>query len=90
MPFRKCVCFGLLIVLGLSSCAVQPSAQEKSIRIQLHSPNSVEMNCDPGEIEIVLNNLISNAVKYNRDNGQVDIDIWNEENKVTIAVKDTG
>ncbi|MDD5765065.1 MAG: response regulator [Candidatus Marinimicrobia bacterium] len=67
-----------------------PSAQAKGIRVNLHSPSSIEMNCDPGEIEIVLNNLISNAVKYNRDNGQVDIDIWNEENKVTIAVKDTG
>jgi len=36
------------------------------------------------------NNLISNAVKYNRPNGKVDIFINKIENKVTIEVSDTG
>ena len=31
------------------------------------------MVADPSEIEIILNNLVSNAVKYNRDGGSVTV-----------------
>jgi signal transduction histidine kinase len=48
------------------------------------------MTADAGELEIILNNLISNAVKYNRDNGRVDIRIVPEENRVVLSVSDTG
>jgi len=33
------------------------------------------MIADRSEIEIIFNNLISNAVKYNRDGGHVDVEI---------------
>jgi len=44
----------------------------------------------PAEIEILLNNFISNAIKYNRQDGSVVVDIHSNETEVTIAVKDTG
>jgi signal transduction histidine kinase len=48
------------------------------------------LQADRGEIEIMLNNLVSNAVKYNRDGGRVDVTLSGGVEGVTMAVKDTG
>ncbi len=67
-----------------------PTAKEKDVSIELHSPNAIEMLADAGEIEIIMNNLVSNAVKYNKDGGKVDITLEDLEDKVVIKVADTG
>lgn len=69
---------------------ILPTAQPRSITIELHADGPVTMTADRGEIEMILNNLISNAVKYNRDNGRVDVRISRSGQLVTIAVTDTG
>ena len=44
-------------------------AERRGITVTLEGGDDVELLADPGEVEIVFNNLISNAVKYNRDGG---------------------
>jgi two-component system, sensor histidine kinase and response regulator len=66
------------------------AAHDRGIELHLHAPPSVPMLADRGELENILNNLISNAVKYNRDDGRVDVFIGAEDGAVRIAVKDTG
>jgi signal transduction histidine kinase len=39
---------------------------------------------------MILGNLISNAVKYNRDGGRVDVGVNKSDRQVTIAVADNG
>ncbi|MGA1861293.1 DUF3365 domain-containing protein [Deferribacter thermophilus] len=46
--------------------------------------------CDPTLIEILISNLISNAVKYNVENGEIFIDIYSDDKNYIIKVKDTG
>jgi two-component system, sensor histidine kinase and response regulator len=65
-------------------------AADRDITIALDCPTSVPLHADGGEIEIVLNNLISNAVKYNRDGGRVDVSLRRSGDVVTITVADTG
>jgi signal transduction histidine kinase len=48
------------------------------------------MRADEGELEIILNNLISNAVKYNEEGGRVDVSLGAEDGQVRIEVSDTG
>jgi signal transduction histidine kinase len=48
------------------------------------------MDADRGELEIILNNLVSNAVKYNRDGGSVLVTVDPVDHALRIAVKDTG
>ncbi len=48
-------------------------ADRRGIAMRLEADDDVELLADPGEVEIVLNNLISNAVKYNRDGGTVTV-----------------
>jgi signal transduction histidine kinase len=65
-------------------------AERRGITVQLEDGPDVELLADAGEVEIVLNNLISNAVKYNRDGGRVDVRISREGRGAVISVSDTG
>lgn len=65
-------------------------AAERDISITLRAPDPVEMLADPSELEIVFNNLVSNAVKYNRDGGSVTVAVERRDGVVKIQVADTG
>lgn len=70
--------------------SMEPMAREREIQINLNPEEPVKIFGDNGEFEIIFNNLVSNAVKYNNDKGKVDIDITKEEDTVTLKVSDTG
>lgn len=66
------------------------SAKERNIDIDLHAEEPIEIWGDAGELEIIFNNLISNAIKYNKDNGRVDVYITKDDRSAIIKVADTG
>jgi signal transduction histidine kinase len=70
--------------------AAGPEAQKRNISIALNNSGAAMMTGDRWEIETVLTNLVSNAVKYNRDGGRVEVDIEAGPDKVIIRVSDTG
>jgi signal transduction histidine kinase len=74
----------------LSVDTLLPSARARNIEIALHASGPITMTADRGEIEIIFNNLISNAVKYNRDNGKVFINIERQGEEIVLTVDDTG
>jgi two-component system, sensor histidine kinase and response regulator len=65
-------------------------AKARDIAIEVKSDGPVTMTADPSEIEIILNNLVSNAVKYNRDHGSVWVRLRREGDETVIEVEDTG
>jgi len=65
-------------------------AERRGITMQVEADDDVELMADPGEAEIVFNNLVSNAVKYNRDGGTVTVKLSRKDDAVRIAVRDTG
>lgn len=65
-------------------------AEKRNITMALHAQCPRRFWADRGEIEMILNNLVSNAVKYNRDGGSVDLEVAVLEDELRIAVKDTG
>ena len=67
-----------------------PDAQKRDIKVNLEADFPSIMIADREEMEIVFNNLISNAVKYNRDSGKVDVIISRKDDLFSITVKDTG
>lgn len=68
----------------------RPYAIQKDVDIYLNNKQPVMMKADAGEIEIIMNNLISNAVKYNRTGGRVDCFIEKLPEAIKISVSDTG
>ena len=69
---------------------MMPEAVKKRVAVELHADGSVAMTADAGELEMILNNLVSNAIKYNRDGGRVDMTVGRSGNEVTVRVADTG
>lgn len=65
-------------------------ARERGIALHLDSPESVPFRGDRGELDMIFNNLVSNAVKYNRDDGEVFVTLAPGSTGVTITVRDTG
>ncbi len=67
-----------------------PEANARNITLQLHADGPVPLWGDRSEMDIVLNNLVSNAIKYNRDNGRVDVTVERRDATAVIRVADTG
>jgi two-component system, sensor histidine kinase and response regulator len=67
-----------------------PMAIQMEVEIQLDCSKECMIQADPEEIEIILNNLISNAVKYNKTGGKVFCRIQNINKRLIIEVEDTG
>jgi len=69
---------------------MMPFAIQKEVDVALNAPEKMIKFIDPEEMEIILNNLISNAIKYNRQSGTVKIDLAEADGKTKIRVEDSG
>lgn len=77
-------------IARMSMDTMMPYAIQKDVDLYLNTKEKVQMDADPNEIEIIFNNLISNAVKYNKNGGRVDVFIKEESDKLVIKVSDSG
>jgi two-component system sensor histidine kinase/response regulator len=69
---------------------MRPYSIQRDVRVTLNDPHDIILCADPNEMEIIFNNLISNAIKYNKDGGSVDCKIEESDEQIIITVKDTG
>jgi two-component system sensor histidine kinase/response regulator len=69
---------------------VQPYAIQMDVNINLDIRSDVVIMADPDDMEIVFNNLISNAVKYNKVGGKAEITIDSSESEAILIFSDTG
>ena len=69
---------------------VQPYAIQMDVSINLEVRTDVVIMADPGDMDIVCNNLISNAVKYNKLGGKADITIDSSDTDAILIFSDTG
>jgi hypothetical protein len=53
-------------------------------------PDSLMFRADRSELDIVAGNLLTNAVKYNRDGGRVTVSLDRADGRVRLRVADTG
>lgn len=66
------------------------NAIEKNISLINKIPDSSVVYADEEMIRIILRNLISNAIKFTKANGEVKVDASPQENILCISVSDTG
>lgn len=77
-------------LLGQAVETVRPDAQQRSITIELVLPQEIRMTADRDELDMVFNNLISNAVKYNRAGGRIRVELTRAGAGIVLKVADTG
>lgn len=81
--------FELYKLVSESAEVVHQQATDKNIKVNVPA-GELMIDGDRGKLKQVLLNLLTNAVKYNRPDGQIDITATIENRLVTVAVKDTG
>ncbi len=71
---------------------LKPKIEAKKLIINLSKDNIPTISLDPNLTNIIFQNLITNAVKYTKIGGKVDIglNIKKDTNKLVISVKDDG
>ena len=69
---------------------VQPYAIQMEVNIDLEVRSDTKIMADPDDMEIVFNNLISNAVKYNKFGGRAEITIDSSDTEAILIFSDTG
>ncbi len=77
-------------IAQLSIDSMKPFAIQNDVFVYLNTNHEIRMKADARELEIVFNNLVSNAIKYNRKDGRVDVAIKPKDNFVVITVSDSG
>jgi histidine kinase len=66
-------------------------AAEKQVALKTEIAADLPLiHVDPGRVQQVLINLVSNAIKYNREKGTVTVCVGIEENEILIQVLDSG
>lgn len=69
----------------------QPLAKRKQILLTYSfSKSNLMAQFDFEKLQIIINNLVSNAIKYCMPKDKIHVRLWSESNKIKILVADTG
>lgn len=66
------------------------SAQKKHITISMDAPDTIMLRADQDKIERICYNLLSNALKYTSEGGEISLMAKEENGRVMISVADNG
>lgn len=69
---------------------LRPLAAKKNIRLVKDFEDDFEIFADYQKMQQVFYNLVSNAIKFTPENGEVALDAKNNRNKIILSVHDTG
>jgi signal transduction histidine kinase/DNA-binding NarL/FixJ family response regulator len=65
-------------------------AKKRNLTISLEVVDRAGARIDPLALEMILNNLLDNAIKYNRPNGKIKVELKVEKGDYLLIVSDTG
>ena len=69
---------------------MRPAAVAKNVRMTTTLPASVQVHGDGHRLQQVAMNILSNAVKFSSEGGQVDVALTNGGGFATLTVRDSG
>lgn len=62
----------------------------KNIQLGFHIDNGIEINMNTTLITQLIENLLSNADKYGKENGNIDVNLYTKKDNIILSVKDNG
>jgi two-component system phosphate regulon sensor histidine kinase PhoR len=69
---------------------LEKAAEQKNVIIHENIDDTIYVRVNPNRIKQLLMNLVDNAIKYNKDNGQIWVDAYRENETLILKVKDNG
>lgn len=69
---------------------VNKFVESKEILICLDLPESLTITCDQNRIRQIILNLLTNATKYNKERGRINIQLTEKDSNICLTVSDTG
>jgi PAS domain S-box-containing protein len=81
----------LAIIIDNAVATIQPGADAKGVRVQtIVDPRVGPVSGDPGRLQQVVWNLVSNALKFTPKHGRIQVRLERVNSHVEIIVSDTG
>ncbi|MEO7214673.1 hybrid sensor histidine kinase/response regulator [Mucilaginibacter sp.] len=69
---------------------LKANAHQKKIRLQNHTPKDIEVMADTLMLRSIVQNLVTNAIKYTPDGGSIVVNAKRTEQMACIFVEDSG
>ena len=69
---------------------LRPIARQRDIELTLVRRREVHAEVDATRISLALTNLVENAIKYNRDHGEVEVTVDADDRYFQMTVRDNG
>ena len=69
---------------------LRPIARKNNVEVTLISKREVIAEVDEVKVSLILTNLVENAIKYNKEQGRVEVIVDADHQFFTIQVSDTG
>lgn len=66
------------------------TAKKYSITINNYTDENITYTANKERIKLLISNLLDNAIKYNKPHGTIDIECREEDDILSISIKDTG
>jgi two-component system phosphate regulon sensor histidine kinase PhoR len=70
--------------------AARPAVAGAQLTLEARLPEDLVVNVDPQRFSQVVDNLVSNAVKYTPAGGRIEVDLSVTDDRVELVVRDTG
>jgi signal transduction histidine kinase len=64
--------------------------EDKKIKVHTNFDDDCYIKSDNYLVSVIVGNLISNAIKYNKNNGEIFINLKNHIHYTTVSIEDTG
>ena len=77
-------------LVGQSVEAARPTIEAGGLTLVTRLPSSLIVRVDPQRFSQVVDNLVSNAVKYTPAGGRIEVDLSVAHDRIELVVKDTG
>lgn len=77
-------------VAEVCTALIRPLAEAKGLQLRYHEAPPMSVYTDPDKLQEVLQNLLHNAIEYNREHGSIDVRVARDNGSVVVEVADTG
>lgn len=79
-----------LSILTKEAVSMMENDFQNGITLQMHTEEDCLIYGNRELLESIIINLVENAIRYNKENGKVFVDVYKDDDKVYLKVRDTG